>query len=74
MGRLSLNLIRSRIVQFLGNEIKYSDVAADRVECRSGDSCTIVGCRNYRHCASSYREWRGHDDRSDQHESGRLRE
>ena len=50
-------------------------LVADRmIECRSGDSCTIIGCRKYHHCASSYRGRRGHGGRSDQRESGRSRE
>jgi hypothetical protein len=75
MGQLSLKFMLSRVVRFLCNEIEYSEVVADgMVECRSGDSCTIIGCRNYHHCASSYRGRRGHDGRSDQLESGRSRE
>src|ERR1700691_6018803 len=75
MGQLWLKFILSRVVQFLSNEIEYSEVVGDRmIECRSGDSCTIIGCRNYHHCASSYRGRRGHDGRSNQRESGRSRE
>jgi hypothetical protein len=75
MGQLSLKVILSRVVQFLCNEIEDSEVVADdMIQCRSGDSCTIIGCRNYHHCASSYRGRRGHYGRSDQFESGRSRE
>jgi len=46
MGQLSLKFILSRVVQFLCNEIENSEVVADgMVECSSGDSCTIIGCR-----------------------------
>jgi hypothetical protein len=75
MGRLSLELILSKVAQFLRNEAEYSGVTADRViECRSGDSCTIIGCRNYQYCASSYRERRGGGRRGDQPASGSSRE
>jgi hypothetical protein len=75
MGQLSLKFILSRVVQFFCNEIEYSEVVVDRVlECRSGDSCTIIGCRDYQSCASSCRERGGDGGRGDQHGSGRSRE
>jgi hypothetical protein len=70
-----LSLILSRVVQFLYRETAYSEVAADRlIDCRSGDSCTIIGCRNYRYCALSYRERRGFGGGGDQHGSERSLE
>lgn len=71
MGQLSLKFLLSRVAQFLCNEIEYSEVVADHlIECRSGDSCTIIGCRKYQYCASSYRERRGRGGRGDERASG----
>jgi hypothetical protein len=75
MGQLSLKFILSGVAQFLCKELEYSEVVADRlIDCRSGDSCTIIGCRNYQYCASSYRERQGDGGRGDQRASGRSLE